>query len=53
MFVSVDYYFIKKLNRRCLIFKIVIEVLTQTNRARKYWSDPKNKLVDEGYSEVS
>ena len=31
----------------------VIEALTGTNRARKYWSDLKKKLIDEGYSEVS
>ena len=31
----------------------VIEVLTETNRSRKYWADLKNKLVKEGYSEVS
>ncbi len=31
----------------------VIEALTGTNRARKYWSDLKKKLIDEGYSELS
>jgi len=31
----------------------VIEILTGTNRPRKYWSDLKNKLVKEGYHEVS
>jgi hypothetical protein len=31
----------------------VIEVLTETNRARKYWADLKRKLIDEGYGEVS
>ena len=31
----------------------VIEVLTGTNRARKYWNDLKTKLIKEGYSEVS
>jgi hypothetical protein len=31
----------------------VIEVLTGTERSRKYWSDLKNKLTKEGYSEVS
>ena len=31
----------------------VIEVLTETERARKYWSDLKSRLVDEGYNEVS
>jgi len=30
-----------------------IEVLTDTPRPRKYWSDLKKKLVKEGYSEVS
>ena len=30
----------------------IIYALTQSNRARKYWSDLKNKLVDEGF-EVS
>jgi len=31
----------------------VIEALTGTNRPRKYWNDLKNKLVDEGYTELS
>lgn len=31
----------------------IIEVLTGTNRPRKYWSDLKSKLVEEGYREVS
>ena len=31
----------------------VIEALTETPRPRKYWSDLKKKLVNEGYSEVS
>ena len=31
----------------------VIEVLTGTERPRKYWNDLKNKLTQEGYSEVS
>ncbi len=31
----------------------VIEVLTGTDRARKYWSDLKQKLIQEGYVEVS
>lgn len=31
----------------------VIEALTGTDRPRKYWSDLKKKLVNEGYSEVS
>lgn len=31
----------------------VIEVLTETDRPRKYWSDLKKKLIDEGYNEVS
>jgi hypothetical protein len=26
----------------------IIGVLTQTNRARKYWSDLKKKLMEEG-----
>ncbi|MBI2665988.1 Bro-N domain-containing protein, partial [Candidatus Woesearchaeota archaeon] len=30
----------------------IIEVLTKTNRARKYWSDLKTKLIEEGF-EVS
>ncbi|OGG88215.1 phage antirepressor protein [Candidatus Kaiserbacteria bacterium RIFOXYD1_FULL_42_15] len=31
----------------------IIEVLTDTPRPRKYWSDLKKKLIKEGYSEVS
>ncbi len=31
----------------------VIEVLTETNRSRKYWADLKKKLIKEGYYEVS
>ena len=31
----------------------VIEALTGTNRARKYWSDLKKKLHTEGYVELS
>ncbi len=31
----------------------VIEVLTETERPRKYWSDLKKKLAEEGYVEVS
>lgn len=31
----------------------VVEVLTGTNRARRYWSDLKIKLTKEGYTEVS
>ncbi|MBU0722399.1 Bro-N domain-containing protein [Patescibacteria group bacterium] len=31
----------------------VIEVLTNTERPRKYWSDLKKKLIKEGYFEVS
>ena len=31
----------------------VIEVLTGTDRSRKYWSDLKKKLIQEGYTEVS
>ena len=31
----------------------VIEVLTDSTRPRKYWSDLKTKLVQEGYFEVS
>ncbi|MCU0652080.1 MAG: Bro-N domain-containing protein [Candidatus Omnitrophica bacterium] len=30
-----------------------IEVVTDTERPRKYWSDLKTKLIKEGYSEVS
>ena len=31
----------------------VIEVLTNTDRPRKYWNDLKKKLIKEGYLEVS
>mgnify|MGYP001576863480 CR=1 FL=1 len=31
----------------------VIEILTETDRPRKYWGDLKKKLIDEGYVEVS
>ncbi|MEK7570730.1 MAG: Bro-N domain-containing protein [Patescibacteria group bacterium] len=31
----------------------VIEILTGTDRPRKYWSDLKKKLIQEGYHEVS
>lgn len=31
----------------------VVEVLTESKRARKYWSDLKKKLQDEGFNEVS
>ena len=31
----------------------VVEVLAQTSRPRKYWSDLKSRLSDEGYSELS
>jgi hypothetical protein len=31
----------------------IIEALTGTERPRKYWSDLKKKLINEGYSEVS
>lgn len=31
----------------------VVEVLTGTDRSRKYWSDLKKKLITEGYTEVS
>lgn len=31
----------------------VVEVLTGTDRPRKYWNDLKTKLVKEGYTEVS
>ncbi len=31
----------------------IIEALTGNERPRKYWSDLKNKLIKEGYSEVS
>lgn len=31
----------------------VISILTSSDRPRKYWSDLKKKLIDEGYFEVS
>ncbi len=31
----------------------VVEVLSGTDRPRKYWNDLKNKLTAEGYVEVS
>ena len=31
----------------------VIEALTGSDRPRKYWSDLKKKLLQEGYEEVS
>ncbi|MDP2158420.1 MAG: Bro-N domain-containing protein [Nitrospirota bacterium] len=31
----------------------VVEVLTGSDRPRKYWNDLKNKLSDEGYDELS
>ena len=31
----------------------VVEVLSGTDRPRKYWSDLKKKLINEGYYEVS
>ena len=31
----------------------VIEVLTGSDRPRKYWSDLKNSMISEGYIEVS
>ncbi len=31
----------------------IIEILIETERPRKYWSDLKKKLIDEGYFEVS
>lgn len=31
----------------------IIEVLAETERPRKYWNDLKQKLIDEGYFEVS
>lgn len=45
----------KIINRNEWWFSIidVIEALTGTDRPRKYWSDLKKKLIQEGYSEVS
>ena len=31
----------------------VVEVLTESERPRKYWNDLKKKLISEGYIEVS
>lgn len=31
----------------------IIEILTGSDRSRKYWSDLKKKLIDEGYIELS
>ena len=31
----------------------IVEALTGTNRGRKYWSDLKKKLIEEGFREVS
>lgn len=31
----------------------VIEVLTESNRPRKYWSDLKKKLHTKGYNQLS
>ncbi|MDO8741753.1 MAG: hypothetical protein Q7J11_01245 [Candidatus Roizmanbacteria bacterium] len=31
----------------------VIEILTESDRPRKYWNDLKTKLIKEGYVEVS
>jgi len=31
----------------------VVEVLTESNRPRKYWSDLKKKLINEGYEQLS
>ncbi|MFQ5597411.1 MAG: Bro-N domain-containing protein [Nitrospiria bacterium] len=31
----------------------VVEILTGTDRPRKYWSDLKKKIISEGYAEVS
>ncbi len=31
----------------------VVETLTESERPRKYWSDLKKKLSEEGYSELS
>ena len=40
-------------NERCFSVIDVVEVLTETNRPRKYWNDLKKKLIKEGYAEVS
>ena len=31
----------------------VIEILTQSQRSRKYWSDLKKKLLNEGFEQLS
>lgn len=31
----------------------IVEILTGTDRPRKYWNDLKTKLIKEGYAEVS
>ncbi len=31
----------------------IIEALTSSDRPRKYWSDLKKKLIEEGYFEMS
>lgn len=31
----------------------IVEVLSGTDRPRKYWNDLKTKLIKEGYSELS
>ncbi|MEK7559105.1 MAG: Bro-N domain-containing protein [Patescibacteria group bacterium] len=31
----------------------IVEILTDTDRPRKYWNDLKTKLIKEGYAEVS
>ena len=31
----------------------VVEVLTGSDRSRKYWSDLKTKIIKEGFSELS
>jgi DNA-damage-inducible protein D len=31
----------------------VIEVLTESNRPRKYWNDLKKKLSNEGFNQLS
>ena len=45
----------KTLHRNEWLFSVidVIEVLTDTARPRKYWSNIKKKLIKEGYSELS
>ena len=45
----------KKIHNNQWWFSIIdiIEVLTDSGRPRKYWSDLKSKLIKEGYNEVS